>query len=126
MKANEYKDAPKTNAEIKDGSSNGLEISAYEVLGGTFLTRKRAIQLLPFILYLAFLALIYIGNTYYTERKIRKMDDLRNELKELRYEYISTKSTLMGQKKQSTLVKYLEEDGIRASTTPPKKIIIED
>ena len=126
MKANEYKDAPKTKDVPRDGSSNGLEKSAYEVLGGTFLTRKRAIQLLPFMLYLALLALIYIGNTYYTERKIRRMDDLRDELKELRYEYISTKSTLMGQKKQSTLINYLEEDGVKASTIPPKKIFIED
>ncbi len=126
MKANEYKDAPKTNHEQRDGSSNGLGKSAYEVLGGTFLTRKRAIQLLPFILYMAFLALLYIGNTYYTERKIRKMNDLREELKELRYEYISTKSALMGQKKQSTLINYLEEEGIKASTIPPKKLIIKD
>jgi len=114
--------------KIEDATnvSSGLGKSAQEVLGGRFLTRKNATRLLPFILYLTLLAIIYIANTYYAERKIRKMDDMRDDLKELRFEYISTHSALMGQKKQSSLVKFLEKDGIKASTTPPGKIIIED
>lgn len=104
---------------------NGMESSVHDVLGGSFLKRKGAIRLLPFILYLTFLALLYIANTYYAERKIREIANIRKEMKELRYEYITTKSELMFNTKQTEIAKNLSDKGIEESTQPPQKIYLD-
>ena len=95
------------------------------LLGGTFLTRKKVVRLLPFILYLTFLALLYIANTYYAEKKVREIADIRKEMKELRYEYITTKSELMFNTKQTEIAKNLSNTGIEEPTQPPHRIYLE-
>jgi hypothetical protein len=114
-----------SEAVSSSSSRNGMEKPMQKVLGGTFLTKKKVTRLLPFIFYLTFLALLYIANTYYAEKKVREMASIRDELKELRYEYITTKSELMFQTKQSEILKHLQTRGIKESTNPPFKIYIE-
>ena len=46
---------------------------------------------IPFILFLALIAILYIANGYYADDKIREVNKVSNQLKELRSEYISTK-----------------------------------
>lgn len=88
--------------------------------------KERVISWIPFILYLTAFALIYISNSYYAEKNIRDIDKLTNELKELRYEYITTKSELMFRSKQSEIANKLDAIGIKESVVPPKKIVIEE
>ena len=104
----------------------GVGKSIYGILGGTFLAGKKTRKLFPFIFYIAFLAVLYIANTYIAERKIRKMDEIRGELKELRFEYINTKSDLMSQTKQSSITKKLSNEGLKESITPPDKLVVEE
>ncbi len=75
------------------------------VFSGTFLTDEKNIKHLPFILFLALIAIFYIANGYYADDKIREFNKITNELKELRSEYISTKSELMFASKQSEIAK---------------------
>ena len=65
------------------------------VLGGNFLRREGSVRLLPYFLFLTILVMFYIANTYYAEKKERDIQALRRSLKELRYEYITTRSELM-------------------------------
>lgn len=115
----------------KKGKSQGpkqggkIDKSLQNVLGGGFLTREKALSLLPFLMFLAAIALFYIGNNYVAEKKIREIEDLNSELKELRYEYITVKSELMFLSKQSQVAKKLKATGIKESTVPPEKIKIE-
>ena len=96
--------------------------SARSILGGAFLSNEKSLKSLPFFLFLAFLGIIYIGNSYYAEKNIRRIDRLQNEVKELRYEFVTTKSKLMQRCRQSNLLKSLGKKGIKESTIPPKKI----
>lgn len=96
------------------------------ILGGSFLTRERMLHALPFLLYLVLLALLYIANVYYSEKVVRETDDLSKELEELQYEFITSKSRLMNLQKSSELEKRLESTGIKPSTTPPGKIILDN
>src|SRR5215210_5401107 len=57
--------------------------------------REQIVHLMPFILFLTFLIIIYIGNSYYAERTIREIAKTKTELKEKRAEFISTSSELM-------------------------------
>ncbi|MCK4361198.1 MAG: hypothetical protein KAV70_05595 [Bacteroidales bacterium] len=113
------------NTKNKTGEERLAEKSLQQLLGGTFLIRDKAVSLLPFLFFLTFLATFYIANTYLAEKTIREIAKVKKEVKEFRYEYITTKSELMFYSKQTQVAKSLESTGIKESTKPPQKIIIE-
>lgn len=98
--------------------------SVHSLLDGSFLTRERFMRALPFILFLMILGIFYISNIFKVEKTKRQMDDLEEELRELRYEYITSRSKLMFESKPSEVFLKLKETGIRESVTPPVKIMI--
>ena len=110
----------------KGKRSNSAARSLQNILGGNFLTKEATTKHLPFLLFLAFLALIYIGNIYYAEKNIRRTEKLQKELKELRYEYVSVKSKLLQNSQQSKVAMGLASKGIKESTVPPNKIFVEE
>ena len=94
-----------------------------EFLGGDYLSKEWVTGNLSYILYVALLAMIYIANTYYTEKRFKTIERTKNELKELRYEYITTKSILMFQGRQSEISKRAILQGLREAKMPPYKIL---
>lgn len=120
MSANSYK-----NINEKDKKKpNKLFKSFFSIIDGSFLTKARIIDMLPFFFYLMGLALLLIFNSYYAEKKVREKEELRNELIELRIRYITTKSELMFITNQSEIARKLEESGLVESTIPPRVIEI--
>lgn len=95
------------------------------IFSGTFLTNEKNVKHLPFILFLALLAIFYIANGYYADDKIREFNKITNELKELRSEYISTKSELMFASKQSEIAKSAFALGLKEPLVPPIKIQVD-
>jgi len=95
------------------------------VFSGTFLTNESTLKHLPFILFLTLVAVFYIANGYYADDKIREVNKVSNELKELRSEYISTKSDLMFASKQSEVAKSAEALGLKEPLVPPIKIEVD-
>lgn len=121
----------KAKEEIKEDfktplKENKIARSFMSVFSGSFLTRQRTMNFLPFILFLSLMAIGYIANGYYAEEKIRQLNQLNNQLKELHSEYIISKSDLMFISKQSEVAKSTELIGIKESVVPPKKIIIKN
>jgi len=96
------------------------------VLSGSFLSGSNVVSSLPFIFFLTFLGICYIANGYNAEKTIRELYKTGNEIKELRSEYITTKSELMYLSKQSQVAKATEMIGLQELTEPPKKIIVKD
>ena len=118
----------KANNELKGNKSTVKSESSFEkasqnILGGDFLSRKGATKLLPFLLFLTLLGIIYIANIYYAEKNIREIDHIGREIKEIRYEYITTKSTLMHISKRSEISDRLKNTGIKEPVTPPFRLI---
>ena len=105
--------------ELKKGSFKSL-------LDGSLLTRKSVIRQLPFILFLTFLAIIYIGNRYHAEKIVRKTVAIQNEINELRAEAITTAAELMFISKQSEVSKLVKQKNLdlEESVEPPTKINI--
>jgi hypothetical protein len=93
-------------------------------LDGSFMTKENVVDLLPFLLFISGIGIFYIGNRYYSEKHVFKMNAISNELKELRSEYITTKSDLMFKSKQSEVAKAIAETGLKESVVPPKKIVV--
>jgi len=93
-------------------------------MSGAFLSKEKTIRSLPFIFFLTFIALCYIANGYYAEDQIRKLNNLTNGLKELRSEYIISKSDLMFISKQSEVARRVLPLGLKESVEPPMKIVV--
>lgn len=119
------KPAPKVNKTGKARRKGVLAKGLSSVFSGTFLSNEKNLQHIPFILFLAVIAIFYIANGYYADDKIREVNRMTNELKELRTEYISTKSELMFASKQSEVAKAAETLGLKESLVPPIKIAVD-
>ena len=118
--SNQYKHSDEPKTEKVEKSASGFK----SILSGKFLSKEKVTESLPFLFFLFFLGICYIANGYQAEKVIRKLYKTNNELKELRSEYITTKSDLMYISKQSQVAKATEEIGLRELTSPPKKIVL--
>ncbi|MEM9991018.1 MAG: FtsL-like putative cell division protein, partial [Bacteroidota bacterium] len=80
---------------------------------------------LPFVLFLGFLAIIYIANTHYAQRTVREIRVHQQGLRELRRVYNALNAEVMYYSKKSEIAKSVKGLGLAPSKTAPKKIIIE-
>ena len=78
---------------------------------------------IPFFLFLAALAVIYIYNGHYADKIVRDINRTNKELKELQYEYKTLKSEVMFRSKQSELAKAVEPFGLKELTQPPVVLV---
>lgn len=106
--------------------SRGFGRFMADVMGGTFLSKDSVIQLFPFILYVVFLLMLNITNTYIAEDMSREVARLERQAEELHVEYIYLRSEVTKLTKQSNLAKILKDRGIKESVDPLKKIVIEN
>lgn len=93
-------------------------------LGGDVFSKETVVKQLPFVLYVVFLLMIYISNTYIAEDM--KLDIIKTTkvLEEKKVEYISIKSEITKRTKQSELSLKLKNKGIKETVEPVKKIVI--
>ena len=103
------------------------KFSAKNLIDGSVLTRNWVVNKVPFILFLTFLAIIYIANRYHAERVVRETVKIQREVKELRFESITTAADLMYISKQSEVARMVKEKklGLEELVEPPSKIVIE-
>ena len=84
-----------------------------------WLNYQSIVKQVPFFLFLALLAVVYIFNGHYADKTIREINRTTKEVKELKYEYITVKSEVMFRSKPSELVKAVEPLGLRELAEPP-------
>lgn len=77
---------------------------------------------LPYVFFLILLAMFYIGNAHYTEKKVRKIEALKNEIKELTWSYMSVKSDAIYQATYSKLADQVENTQLSNEGSFPKKL----
>ncbi len=87
-----------------------------------FLDRDSLRKLYPLFFLLGGLGIFYIYNAHYAQRLVRKTDHVKDEIKEMRAEYITIKSELMYQSKQSQVSKRLLGTELKELRNPPYKI----
>ena len=113
----------RTSSPPKKG---GLAKSLSTVFGGNFLGNPAIIGQLPFIFFISFIALFYIANGYWADDKIRQLNKLTNELKELRSEQVSVQSSLESVTNEVHVAAEAKKLGLEESRIPPMKIVIND
>lgn len=99
----------------------------YDILKARFLINEdaTATKNWRFIVFLIFLSIIMIANTQKFEQKVMRIIDLTNQVKELRSEFVNTRSELMKLKMESTITKEMENTGVAPAQVPPVKIKVE-
>lgn len=86
-------------------------------------SKEAATSALPFLLFLSFLGMIYIGNRHNAENNIRKIDGLTKEVKELSWDFKTLKADLMFQSRQTEVIKKVDSLlGLKVSVKPPIKL----
>lgn len=96
----------------------------YNILKANFLISSDAVKNWRFIVFCTILAISMIASSHSAERKVHKIASLNNEVRELRSEFVDTRSALMKLKMESTLTNKMAGRGVKPSETPPYKIKI--
>lgn len=79
-------------------------------------------KFIPYILFISFIGIFYIGNSHYTEKMIRNINKMEEEVQELRADYTSLKAEYMIDGKQSEVARKVTSLGLEESLEPPYKI----
>ncbi len=93
--------------------------TAFGSLGAALILKN-----LPFVLFLGFLAMVYIANAHYAEKKVRQIQKAQTELKELRWHYMSLKSELMYNSKRSEMIPKVAPIDLKPNRGRAKKIVV--
>lgn len=110
----------KKSKKQKTGKKQGAKLFSMQF------SRTQAYHMIPFILFLSFFAVLYISNRHYAEKTELEVKKLKKELKEYRAEYLTIKSELMYQSKQSEVAKMVDTLGLQELTKPPEKLVIDE
>ncbi len=95
-------------------------------LGGTILTDERFTRQLPFLSLLVLFAFILITNRNLAERTIRQIEQVQENINELRSESITLSARLMDASRPSEVVEKVEEAGLglEEPVKPAQRIVI--
>jgi hypothetical protein len=132
--SNQFKNS-KTEEEIESQAEEEIlpEVSEKAEIPRNFFTlmftegvisKQAATDMLPFIIFIAFVGMIYIGNRHFAENNIRDIDKLGKEVKELSWDFKTLKADLMLKSTQTEVAKEVDTLGLMEPNEPPKKIVI--
>ena len=105
------------NGQHKKTRKKEKRLSFWYILGGGVLKED-------FIVLLVVLAFFFIGNRYTCMQKLREIDRLQQQLRDVRFEALSISSELTGNSRQSQIELLIEEQGIdlEGAKTPPYEL----
>ncbi|AMR31854.1 hypothetical protein A0256_10680 [Mucilaginibacter sp. PAMC 26640] len=92
------------------------------------ITTDDATRALPFVLYIAFLCMLYIGNRHISDNTIRDIDKIGKEVKELSWDYKNTKAELAFKSTLSQVAAKVKADSmdIKISEQPAQRIVVKE
>ncbi|HLG33735.1 MAG TPA: FtsL-like putative cell division protein [Bacteroidia bacterium] len=117
----EFTEVPKSDKQ-KKSVLRTLNKAMKSAVEGVNFNIGNVVRQMPFIFFIGLITILYIANTYYAEKTIREINQTKKELKDLRAEYIYTKSELMFSSRQSEISKMVADMEIKQSVVPPRKI----
>lgn len=94
----------------------------YDVLKGKFLVSEDAFKNWRFIIFVVVLLLFMISRSHSTDKKVLKIAKLNSEIRELKAEFMDTRTKVSRLELESSIQKKVVERGLLPSENPPKKI----
>ena len=80
------------------------------------------IKNIPFLLFLAAIAVVYIANGHMADNRIRKINDTARKLKDLQYQYKTLKSEMMFKSRETEIAKASAPLGLATDSIAPFRI----
>jgi len=99
--------------------SNNKKEKSLNLKWKRLLNYKAIVKQIPFFLFLALLAVIYIYNGHMADKTIREISKTSVELKELQYEFKSVKGDVLHRSKQSELMEAVQPLGLKELVASP-------
>jgi len=96
--------------------------SIYDVLKGNFLVSNDSFKNWRFILFIVGLMLLMIASSHSSDKKVMEIAKLNKNIKELRAEFVDTRSISMKLKLESTIKNMVVELELKPSENPPQVI----
>lgn len=106
-----------------NGTARKVTRSFFEVINGNVLTREYVVRNIPFLVFLTFLMLTYIGLGYYGSSRLRKIENLKSEIIELKSEYLSTSTELNMVSGQKQIADSTAAMGLSEKRDHPPRVI---
>lgn len=88
-----------------------------------WLNYQSIVKQIPFFLFLALLAVVYIYNGHNADKTIRRIGKASSELKDLQGEYKSVTGDVLLRSRQSEMVEMVKPMGLKELTTEPVVLI---
>ncbi|HKK43383.1 MAG TPA: FtsL-like putative cell division protein [Bacteroidales bacterium] len=115
-------------ADIKDDKEKNRKNGSFmkELLSGSMVSEKIILKNLGYIVFITFLAALYIANRFHAEKITRETSKLQKEVKDLRAESLSTSAQLMYISRQSEVERMIKQRGLNLEElkTPPYKLLV--
>ncbi|MDH6303379.1 cell division protein FtsL [Parabacteroides sp. PF5-5] len=94
------------------------------ILGGGILKEDFILKHTKMIILVVILTFFFIGNRYTCMQKIREIDRLQQQLRDVRLEALSITTELTGSSRQSQIENLVEKQdlGLEAAKTPPYEL----
>lgn len=123
MADNKFRIEPKVKSSGSNGSGvfSGLE---KKLKLENYFEEGFPVQHLPKMIFVMVLGLLYISNTHYAEKTVRKINDVQAEVEDLRADYTTMKADLMFASKQSEVARKVSPYGLKETLRPPYKIVV--
>ena len=80
---------------------------------------------IPFFLFLAFIAILYIANGHLADKTVRRINTSQKQIKELQFEYKTLKAELMRRSRALEIENAMEPYGLVVAKEMPIRIPLE-
>lgn len=99
-------------------------VSLLYIFGGGILKEDFIVRHTRKIVWVVLFAFCFIGNRYACLQKLKEIDRLQQQLRDVRFEALSVSSELTGQSRQSQIEVLVEEQGLEleGAQIPPYEI----
>jgi hypothetical protein len=99
-----------------------IKENIYDILKGDFLVNEDSFKNWRFILFIVFLMLLMIASSHSIDKKVMEISELNKEIKELRAEFVDTRSISMKMRLESTIRNKVADLDLYPSENPPQVI----
>ena len=104
-----------TNYKQSQPKKKKKKISFSNILGGEILKEDFVVKQSKLLITIAICFILFIGNRYSCLKKITQIEDLKKELKDLKYENLVLLTKLTENSRQSQIEELVESKGLNLS-----------
>lgn len=96
-----------------------IEQNIFDILKGKFLTGENSLKNWGMTIYVVLLFLLVIASSHSVDKKVMEIANLNKQVKELRAEFIDTRTQVMHLKLESTIKAKVVDMGLKPIEQPP-------